>query len=145
MANIVGLDFGNFNTFPCLIQDFDPGTHLGGMVYDLLPQKYVDGIPSVYFYSKRVGRALFGGDALTGKAIPEQNRLRYLKRNLGKSIILDDKKVDYDTAITEVVQYCLRIANQRLDQNLQFTTNMVSLSYPATYTCAQRKRLEETQ
>ena len=143
MANIIGLDFGNFNTFPCLIQDFDAGTHMGGMVHDLLPQRYVDGIPSVYFYSQRVGRALYGGDALTGKAIPEQNRLRYLKRNLGKSIVLDGKKVDYDTAITEVIQYCLRIANQRLDQNLQFTTNMVSLSYPATYTCAQRKRLVE--
>ena len=143
MLHIIGLDFGNYNTFPCLIQDFDPGTHMGGMVHDLLPQRYVDGIPSVYFYSQKVGRALFGTDALSGKAIPEQNRLRYLKRNLGKSIVLDGKKVDYDTAITEVIQYCLRIANQRLDQNLQFTTNMVSLSYPATYTCAQRKRLVE--
>ena len=143
MANIIGLDFGNFNTFPCLIQDFDPGTHMGGMVHDLVPQRYVDGIPSVYFYSQRVGKVLYGADALSGRAIPEQNRLRYLKRNLGKSIVLDGKKVDYDTAITEVVQYCLRIANQRLDQNLQLTTNMVSLSYPATYTCAQRKRLVE--
>lgn len=141
MEPVIGLDFGNFNTFPCYIQDFNSGTHMGGMVHDLLPQKYVDGIPSVYFYSKRLGRTLCCGEALKDNAIPEQNRLRYLKRKLGETVELDGKTISYDTAITEVVQYCLRIANQRLDQQLQFTTNLVSLSYPATYTCAQREKL----
>ena len=69
MEPIIGLDFGNFNSFPCYIQDFNPGTRMGGIVHDLLPRKAVDGIPSVYFYSKRLGRALCGEEAVTGKAI----------------------------------------------------------------------------
>lgn len=143
MEHIIGMDFGNFNTYTCIIEDIDPGTHMGGMVRDLLPQRYVDGIPSVYFYSKKMGTVLYGGDAVSLRAVPEQNRLRYLKRHLGESIDLDGVNTSYDKAITEVTQYCLRIANQRLDHDLQFTTNLVSLSYPATFTCAQRERLVE--
>lgn len=143
MEPIIGLDFGNFNSFPCFIQDFDPGTRMGGIVHDLLPQKSVDGIPSVYFYSKRLGRSLCGEEAVTGKAKPEQNRLRYLKRHLGQTIQLDDRKILYDDAITEVVQHCIRVANKRLNAGWQVTTNLVSLSYPATYTFAQRQRLIE--
>jgi len=48
---IIDLDFGHFNT-PCYIRDFDKGTHMGGMVHDLLLQRYVDGISGVYFYQK---------------------------------------------------------------------------------------------
>lgn len=141
MGTVIGLDFGNFNTFPCFIQDFDPGTRMGGMVHDLLPLKSVDGIPSVYFYSKKVGRVLYGTEAVGRRAVPEQNRLRYLKRNLGKTILLDDRTVSYDRAITEVVQHCVRVANKSLEMGWQETSNMVSLSYPATYSCAQRRRL----
>lgn len=143
MAPIIGLDFGNFNSFPCYIQDFDPGTRMGGIVHDLLPQKSVDGIPSVFFYSKRLGKALCGEEAVTGKAKPEQNRLRYLKRHLGQTIQLDDRVISYDNAITEVVQHCIRVANKRLEAGWQVSTNLVSLSYPATYTFAQRQRLIE--
>lgn len=143
MEPIIGLDFGNFNSFPCYIQDFDPGTRMGGIVHDLLPQKSVDGIPSVYFYSKRLGKALCGEEAVTGKAKPEQNRLRYLKRHLGQTIQLDDRTISYDNAIIEVVQHCIRVANKRLEAGWQVSTNLVSLSYPATYTFAQRQRLIE--
>ncbi len=143
MEPIIGLDFGNFNSFPCYIQDFDPGTRMGGIVHDLLPQKSVDGIPSVYFYSKRLGKALCGEEAVTGKAKPEQNRLRYLKRHLGQTIQLDDRTISYDNAITEVIQHCIRVANKRLEAGWQVSTNLVSLSYPATYTFAQRQRLIE--
>lgn len=143
MEPIIGLDFGNFNSFPCYIQDFDPMTRMGGIVHDLLPQKSVDGIPSVYFYSKRLGRTLCGEEAVTGKAKPEQNRLRYLKRHLGQTVQLDDRTISYDNAITEVVQHCIRMANKRLEAGWQVSTNLVSLSYPATYTFAQRQRLIE--
>lgn len=143
MEPIIGLDFGNFNSFPCYIQDFDPGTRMGGIVHDLLPERSVDGIPSVYFYSKRLGKALCGEEAVTGKAKPEQNRLRYLKRHLGQTIQLDDRTISYDNAIIEVVQHCIRVANKRLEAGWQVSTNLVSLSYPATYTFAQRQRLIE--
>lgn len=143
MEPIIGLDFGNFNSFPCYIQDFDPETRIGGTVHDLLPPKSSAGIPSVYFYSKRLGRSLYGNEAVSRKAIPEQNRLRYLKRHLGQSVQIDDRMISYDDAITEVVQHCIRVANKCLEHNWQVTTNLISLSYPATYTFAQRQRLIE--
>ena len=143
MEPIIGLDFGNFNSFPCYIQDFNPGTRMGGIVHDLLPRKAVDGIPSVYFYSKRLGRALCGEEAVTGKAKPEQNRLRYLKRHLGQTVQIDDRIISYDNAITAVIQHCIRVANKQLEAGWHVSTNLVSLSYPATYTFAQRQRLIE--
>ena len=49
MQPIIGLDFGNFNTFPCFIADFDIGTRMGGQVRDWVPANAEtrDGIPSV--------------------------------------------------------------------------------------------------
>ena len=145
MATVIGFDFGNYNSFPCFISDFDKGTRMGGIVHDLLPsnQRLVDGIPSVYFYSQRVGRVLIGENAVKDSAVPLQNRLRYLKRHLGETKVLDGKTISYDEAITEVVQHCIRIANTQLNKGWMMTTNLVSLSYPATYTCAQRQRLIE--
>ena len=145
MEPIIGLDFGNFNSFPCYIQDFDPGTRMGGIVHDLLPLKLNAGagIPSVYFYSQRLGRSLCGNEAVSRKAIPEQNRLRYLKRHLGQTIQIDGRTISYDDAITEVVQHCIRVANKCLEDNWQVTTDLVSLSYPATYTFAQKQHLIE--
>ncbi len=145
MAIVIGLDFGNYNTFPCFISDFDTGTRMGGIVHDLLPsnQRLVDGIPSAYFYSKRVGRVLVGENAVKDSAIPLQNRLRYLKRHLEETTVLDGKTISYNEAITEVVQHCIRTANTQLSKGWMVTTNLVSLSYPATYTCGQRQRLIE--
>ena len=109
MQPIIGLDFGNFNTFPCFIADFDIGTRMGGQVRDLVPANAEtrDGIPSVYFYSKRVGYVLIGESAVRRRAVPEQNRLRYLKRHLGETITLDDRIIAYDDAITQVIQYAV--------------------------------------
>lgn len=143
MQPIIGLDFGNFNTYTCFISDFDLGTRMGGTVRDLLPPRLPDGIPSVYFYSKRVGNTLLGENAVKSKAIPVQNRLRYLKRHLGETITLDGKEISYDNVITQVVQHCVRAANSQLQKGWQVTTNLISLSYPATYTFAQRQRLIE--
>lgn len=140
---IIGLDFGNYNSFTCFILDFDADTRLGGTVYDLLSAKQVEGIPSVYFYSKRIGKVLVGENAVRTSAVPLQNRLRYLKRHLGEEIELDGKTISYDQAITEVIQHCIRSANKFLHAGWQISTNLVSLSYPATYTCAQRQRLIE--
>ena len=142
MQPIIGLDFGNFNSFTCYISDFDIGTRMGGEVYDLLPPKLQDGIPSVYYYSKRAG-VLLGDKAITGRAVPFQNRLRYLKRHLGENIKLDDRNISYDDAIVELIQYCVRLANEQMQQRWLVTTNIISLSYPATYNSAQRQRLIE--
>ena len=66
---IIGIDFGNYNTFPCFISDFDPGTRMGGTVHDLLPSGLQDGIPSVFYYSKKVG-VLCGEEAVRTRARP---------------------------------------------------------------------------
>lgn len=139
---IIGLDFGNYNSFPCFISDFDMNTKMGGTVHDLMPAKCRYGIPSVYFYSAKLG-VMYGEDAMQRRAKPIANRLRYLKRHLGETAVLDGKTVSYDEAITEVIQHCVRIANKELQSGYQMTTNKISLSYPATYTCAQRQRLIE--
>lgn len=107
MQPIIGLDFGNFNSFACFISDFDIGTRMGGIVHDLLPARLQEGIPSVYFYSKRVGEVLLGENALRTRAVPLQNRLRYLKRHLGETTELDGRTISYDQAITEVIQHCI--------------------------------------
>lgn len=143
MPAIIGLDFGNFNSFTCFISEFDVGTRMGGKVYDLLPPRLPEGIPSVYFYSKRVGETLLGENAVRARAIPLKNRLRYLKRHLGETTQLDGMTVSYDQAITDVIQHCIRSANKQLYDGWQMTTNLVSLSYPAAYTFAQRQRLIE--
>lgn len=143
MQPIIGLDFGNFNSFACFISNFDIGTRMGGTVHDLLPARFQEGIPSVYFYSKRVGETLLGENAVRPRAVPLQNRLRYLKRHLGETIQLDGKTISYDQAITEVIQHCIRSANKQLHDGWQMNTNLVSLSYPASYTFAQRQRLIE--
>lgn len=141
---VIGLDFGNYNSFTCYISDFDEGTKLGGIVHDLLPQGLNNGIPSVFFYSKKIG-TLCGEDAVRNRAKPVENRFRYLKRHLGENMTLDDGNttIPYDTAITEVIQHCVRKANEQLKAGYQVTTNLISLSYPASYSVAQRKRLIE--
>lgn len=139
---MIGFDFGNYNTFPCFISDFDPGTRMGGTVHDLLPSGLQDGIPSVYYYSKNVG-VLCGEEAVRTRAKPVKNRVRYLKRHLADSITLDDRTITYADAITSVIQHCVRRANEQLHAGWQMTTNEIALSYPATYTFAQRQRLIE--
>ena len=143
MQPIIGLDFGNFNSFTCFISDFNIGTRMGGTVHDLLPARLVDGIPSVYFYSSRVGEVLIGENAVRPRALPAKNRLRYLRRHLGETTQLDGKTISYDEAITAVIQHCIRSANKQLHDGWLMTTNLVSLSYPATYSFAQRQRLIE--
>ena len=140
---IIGFDFGNYNTFPCFISDFDPGTRMGGIVHDLLPSGLQEGIPSVFYYSEKVG-VLCGEEAVRTRARPQSNRIRNLKRHLGDSITLDDGSViSYDDAITSVIQHCVRRANEQLHAGWQMTTNQISLSYPASYTAAQLQRLIE--
>ena len=139
---VIGLDFGNCNSFPCFISEFDSDTKIGGNVHDLLPGGMNDGIPSVFFYSDKTG-VLCGENAVRSRARPVQNRKRYLKRHLGKTMTLDKREFSYDEAITEVIQHCVRLANRQLQSGWQLSTNLLSLAYPASYTFAQRQYLIE--
>ncbi len=143
MLPIIGLDFGDHNSFACFISDFGIGTRMGGTVYDLLRTRLGEGIPSVFFYSKRVGETLLCENAVKPRAFPLHNRLSCLRRHLGEIVQLDDRTIYYDQAITDVIQHCIRSANKKLQDGWQMTTNLVSLSYPASYTFAQKQRLIE--
>ena len=119
---VIGLDFGNYNSFPCFIDDFDPDTKIGGDVHKLIPHTEEYGIPSVYFYSQKKG-VFHGYDAMSSRAVPHTNRLRYLKRQLGETVAVDGKDISIDEAITEVIQYCVRIANKQLLSDFRKTTS----------------------
>lgn len=140
MEPIIGLDFGNCFTFPCFIQGIDLKTRRGGTCYDLLPVSTPEGIPSVYFYSRQIG-VRTGAEAMQNDAKPLECRVNLLKRKLDKTFTLDGKRVPCTAAITAVVQNSVRKANEFLDQNFHMSTHLVSLSYPATYTYAQRQCL----
>lgn len=148
MAIVIGLDFGNFNSYPSYIEDLDGDrTRLGGKPVDLVSANDSRGIPSVFFYDGK-GSFLTCKTATTGLAKPERNQVRYLKRSLGMPlevggapVIINGKKWLYDDAIREVVQGVLQEANRVLQQRTLTTTNLVSLAYPATFSSTQREQL----
>ncbi|MBR6744765.1 MAG: Hsp70 family protein, partial [Clostridia bacterium] len=81
--------------------------------------------------------------AVSVRATPVENRLRYLKRHLNETVILDDREIEINDAITEVIQFCVREANTRLLNDFGETTNWISLAYPVTYTISDRMKLVE--
>ena len=139
---IIGLDLGNFKTFICCVDGFDPVTGKGGTEHDLLPDGLTEGIPSVFFYSKDTG-ILCCEDALRTCAKPAKNGLRYLKRQLGKSFDLDGKTFPVFYMITQVAQHSIRSANDKLKKGWMITSNQVMVAYPATYSHAQLQILIE--
>ena len=142
MAYVIALDLGNVNIFTSFIRDMDEETRRGGHIYDLIDDRAPSGIPSIYFYSQKVG-SLVGNSALTGRAVPLNNRKDLLKRNLGKTFECDGKTISYDDALKEVVEYAVRYANKILHQQTMQTTNLISLAYPAVFLYNERCRLEE--
>ncbi len=151
---IIGLDFGNCFSFPCYIREDDMGdTRLGGQPRDLIPHDRNYGYPSVFFYSKKkcdeaknngsTPPPWCGFGAVVGRASPEKNRIRNLKRHIGKPLVIDDWNKSYDDAIVEVIQYVVRQANKVLSEDILETTNKISISYPATFTRAKCDRLKE--
>ena len=140
MAYVIAMDLGNVNIFTSYIQEMDEKTKRGGQMYDLIDDRTPSGIPSVYFYSKKVG-SLVGNAAQTGRAVPLVNRRDLLKRNLGKTFECDGKTISYDDALKEVVEYAVRYANKILHQQTMQTTNLISLAYPAVFHYNERKSI----
>ena len=155
--HIIGMDFGNSFSFPCYIPELDPTvSRLGGRPVDLLPADMHYGYPSVFFYSKAAadrcrGKNLpplpwCGEDAVKARATPKGNRIRNLKRHMGKPLALDDWSGSYDDAIVQLIQYLVRRANAVLKTDTLTTSNQLSLAYPATFTrakCLHLKHLAE--
>lgn len=152
---IIGMDFGNCNTYLSFISDIDlKNGRMGGTPHDLLPPNHMMGIPSVFFYSEQAAQRCrkkgtmplppwCGDDAIKISAKPVGNRVRYLKQHLGKPLKLDDWTGTYDDAIVAVIEYTVRKANEIMKTNWLTSSHCISISYPATYTRAQCKRLIE--
>ena len=144
---VIGLDFGNFYSQPCYIKGMDPVTRMGGICRDLQDTSAVDpnGIPSAFFYcsKKFSAQPVVGYRAADAK--PFGNCIRYLKQHLkpGETIQLDDRTFKYEDMIVEVIQYCVRMANEQLMAKEHVTTNKISLSYPAEFWPTERLRLVE--
>ena len=147
---VIGLDFGNYNSYTSFIQDLDFATgRLGGRAASLMPAgEYRDGIPSVFFYQEGTSAPLACQAAK--QARPLSNQVRYLKRGLFKPLEINGRRVRlqgrdwlYDDAIRVVVQEVLRQANETMYTNYRQTTNLVSLAYPVTYSPPQIEQLIE--
>ncbi len=145
---IIGLDFGNYNSYTSFIQDLDyESGRLGGRAASLMPAgEYREGIPSVFYYDRNSGETLVCQAA--ERARPLTNQVRYLKRGLFKPLEINGKQVQiqgkvwlYDDAIRMVIQDVLRQANEVLFTNYRQTTNLVSLAYPVTYSPPQVEEL----
>lgn len=148
---VIGIDFGNVNSFPAFIMDLDERTLRGGTELTLLPaeSRYNAGIPTTYFYSKRRGE-LYGTAAAT--ATPLANRVNLLKRKFTQKMIIDGRTVVLDDVITGMIEHIVRVANQTMQQNYRMTTNEIALAYPVEFlhsqlmhlvTLAQKATLED--
>lgn len=69
---VIGLDFGNFYSQPCIITDIDPVTRKGGTFRDLTdPSSNIPyGIPTAFFFAKNKhdGKPVCGAAAV--KSVP---------------------------------------------------------------------------
>ena len=153
MAFIIGMDFGNYCSFPSYIDNSDlSAARLGGKPIDLLPNEVPDGYPSVFFYSQAVAENCrrksttpppwYGQDAVRGQAKPASKRVRNFKRHMNEQLHVDDLDTNYDDLITGMIQYLMRHANEQLKIETLQTTDLLSLAYPATFTASQRLHLK---
>lgn len=142
---IIGLDFGNFNTFVSVIPELNLAGRLRSETpIDLVPARS-DGYPSVYFFSNQNGeeRELLCEDAVSPMAGPADHRIRYLKQKMWQKIRLDNREIPCDDMIRKVIEKCVREANRILYEQRRITTNEVALAYPATFLESERAHLVE--
>lgn len=137
---IIGIDFGNINSFPAYVLDMDPVTHKGGTDMMLLPaQNDKLGIPSS-FHCKD-GNFSYGDAAV--HAVPKKHRRNLLKRRMGTSETIDGTEVNYDEVNTNMIKHIVDLANQELQKKGMPTTNQIALAYPVSFTTREKERLGE--
>lgn len=142
---VIGFDFGDQFAHLCFIEYIDNDTKKDGKVFDLT-DPYVhkqNGIPSAFFYSKKRG-ILVGADA--AKAVPKENCIRYLQRDLLKkgrynSVIIDGREFTYQEMLLAVAQHVIRSAAKELERMLHIKTNKVAFSCPANMSTIDKKFL----
>lgn len=140
---VIGVDFGNCNSFPCYIEGMNEKTRRGGQEHSLVPHdnRYNAGIPTVYFYSKKDGQDYFGVAAK--RKNPIGNRRDLLKRRIDTTEVIDGKTIDYNQVITRMIEHIVNIANDTMRQEHGITTNEICLAHPITIPQHQWRRLKE--
>lgn len=149
MAKVIGIDFGNWQTFVCWIHGMDETSKTGGVVEDLIPSKYreigSEGIPNEFFWTltekngNLIDNEQYGFAAARETNRPPENHLRLLKQHLGETVTLKTyngknfKKFSYDEIITKMFAYHVQLANDALRENHgeNAATNLISITYPA--------------
>ena len=157
---VIGIDFGNVNSFPFVVLGMDPNTRKGGQELSLLPAvpSYHSGIPSYFYYSQRRGK-LYGLEAKN--ASPCANRRWMLKRRIsrmddasipaefrGQSFpsreTIDGMQIDYEAVIREMIQHIVRKANEVIvEQTYGEPTNEINLAYPVDFVPSELLHLVE--
>lgn len=149
MAKVIGIDFGNWQTFVCFVNGMDEATKTGGVIEDLIPSRYreigSEGIPNEFFWNLSEKNGTQTDDEQYGFAAaretnrPPENHLRLLKQHLGEKVTLRSangkhtKTYLYDDIITKMFEYHVGLANDALRENHgeSATTNLISITYPA--------------
>lgn len=143
---VIGLDLGNYYTFPSFVEGMDPETRKGGTPRDLLrPDRGNQGIPSAYSPRSSDDAPALGYDT---EGRPTSETLLLLKSRIGErwSITLRGNQEvggSCDKALTQVAQYCIRVANTVMQRDFQTTSNEVALAHPVTFDPLRVRRLIE--
>lgn len=141
METVIGLDFGNENSYAVFISGIDRRTRKGGNVKWLVPSDQQKGIPSVVHVDK-LGVRRYGFVATQFR--PAKNRRNMLKFRLDTTEEIGGFTVDYNVEITNLVKHIVDEANKILRaQNHGETTDRIALAYPVSYTDGQRDKLVE--
>lgn len=144
---IIGVDFGNINSFPAIIDGMDERTKRGGMdVFLLPPEMFKLGIPSTFHFkkAKKLGeRDVFSYGTAAVLAPPRVNRRNMLKRRLWQSEAIDGQNINYDDVIVGMLKHILDIANQELEDSGRKRCSRISLAYPVVFDRGKMEHLKE--
>lgn len=138
---IIGLDFGNINSYPAYVSGIDPNTHWGGVEIELVPAECNKiGIPSCFHIDDRQN-VTYGISAV--KRAPSMNRRNLLKRRMGESEYIAGVNINYDDVITGVLKHVVDVANGELRSKNLPLTNRVSLAFPVDFDIDKKIYLKE--
>lgn len=144
---IIGIDFGNINSFPAYVNGIDERTRRGGVDVFLLPDKQSKtGIPSTFHFkkAKKAGEQdTYSYGLAATLATPRINRRNILKRRLGQTESIDSQTIHYDAAITGMIKHIVDIANEELVKSGYLHCSKISLSYPVVFSLQEKERLKE--
>lgn len=142
MTYVMGLDLGDRYSYASTVEGMDErrsgGTELTLVDPELGSQV---GVPSRFFYNGDVSGDPLVCRELGWHGIYETAGVGMLKRHINESFEMGGRTFAYSDAVTRVAQHVVRMANERLLEQRQATTKLVSLAYPVTFSSDDRRAL----